>query len=267
MPCANCGKILYVPVCPDCGTPAEAPTDAHVGPPPSPPPSPSPGGSPRPVRGWGCAAMAAVGLSMLLDLVGTLALVLLAFLLDRMSGAGRADVIGWYVTITNLASRAGEVIFVIAAVLVIIWLYRARRNLDAFGLPATMRAGWAIGGWFVPFVNLVVPVRVMLDVGRKSAIRRAGALTGIWWAAWLGSYVADALAFVDYSHFVYGTSAELAAPFWHIVQRMLPGTCLGLLAGLALIALISRISRAQQILISRGAARSESTGAVSSYPA
>ncbi|MFT3785880.1 MAG: DUF4328 domain-containing protein [Tepidisphaeraceae bacterium] len=48
-------------------------------------------------------------------------------------------------------------------------------------------AGWAVGSWFVPFVNLVVPFKGLRDVLDLSDMRRpAGAgLVGIYWTMWL----------------------------------------------------------------------------------
>jgi Domain of unknown function (DUF4328) len=251
VPCSTCGRFVYVPVCPNCGTPADAPTDVQIAPPPSPAIGPWPGVPARAVRGVGYAAMAAVALSMLVHLVLRSGLVFLAHLAWRS-----ADTVSQYMRIMDAFSTAERVTVLVTATLVIVWLYRARKNLDAFGLPATMRAGWAIGGWFVPFANLVIPCRVMLDVARKSSIHPAGALVGVWWVAWLGSYVVNYLAViaaVQWHGFMDNTYAEM------LMVQLLPGAFLEILAGLVLITLISRISRAQTALISQGAAPRERT--------
>lgn len=80
-----------------------------------------------------------------------------------------------------------------AGVLTIIWCYRARKNLDAFPEAVTpIGAGWAIGGWLVPFVNLVMPYRVVANIARES-LNRAVTPTSlkVWWAVWVAYLVGD----------------------------------------------------------------------------
>ncbi|GAA1478455.1 hypothetical protein GCM10009623_29010 [Nocardioides aestuarii] len=72
-------------------------------------------------------------------------------------------------------------------VLFIIWLYRGYRSnrVDAARLPRG--AGWAIGAWFIPLVNLVLPALVVHDLNQASrplGESRAGLVT-TWWVAFL----------------------------------------------------------------------------------
>jgi hypothetical protein len=84
----------------------------------------------------------------------------------------------------------------------IVWFWRAHRNLEALGLPVRHDAGWAIGGWFVPFLNLVRPKQIANDLWGAVTAARSGepeapggsVLLGFWWAAWLGALVALPLA-------------------------------------------------------------------------
>jgi hypothetical protein len=78
-------------------------------------------------------------------------------------------------------------------VLLIIWLYRAAKNNEALGrLNPRLGPGWAIGGWFIPVANFVIPFIVMDDVWRGAdpsiargdpGWRRSSTLGAIW--AWL----------------------------------------------------------------------------------
>jgi uncharacterized protein DUF4328 len=78
-------------------------------------------------------------------------------------------------------------------VLLIIWLYRAAKNNEALGRQnARLGPGWAIGGWFIPLANFVIPFIIMDDVWRGSdpsiargdpSWRRSSTLGAIW--AWL----------------------------------------------------------------------------------
>ncbi|MGI5126372.1 DUF4328 domain-containing protein [Pseudonocardia sp. CA-107938] len=80
----------------------------------------------------------------------------------------------------------------VAAGLFIGWLVRARANVEPFG-QHRHTAGWAVGGWFVPFANLAVPGRVVADVWRASAARSgqpAGtALVTAWWLTATSTWV------------------------------------------------------------------------------
>ena len=75
---------------------------------------------------------------------------------------------------TGLAVLGGSALAVAgvsiaALVLEIIWLYRARKNLDAFPEASPQWApGWTIGAWFIPVANLVLPALVIADVVRNS---------------------------------------------------------------------------------------------------
>lgn len=78
-----------------------------------------------------------------------------------------------------------------------IWFVRVYKNLLALGIYSlTFPAGWAAGGWFVPFLNLVRPYQIAKeiwlgslpstaivdDVVRKGMDAR---LISLWWALWL----------------------------------------------------------------------------------
>ncbi|MFC8364817.1 DUF4328 domain-containing protein [Streptomyces griseorubiginosus] len=53
--------------------------------------------------------------------------------------------------------------------------------------------GWTIGAWFIPVVNLFVPRRLVLDIGRASCPaweqKRGTTLVNLWWAAWVAHAV------------------------------------------------------------------------------
>ncbi|MFI6588120.1 DUF4328 domain-containing protein [Embleya sp. NPDC050493] len=78
------------------------------------------------------------------------------------------------------------------AVLFIIWMYRARANVDLFGPSKQhLSTGWAIGGWLVPVVSLWFPKLILHDVWRASDPRtaeRGGRTPGrlpLLWAWWV----------------------------------------------------------------------------------
>jgi hypothetical protein len=85
------------------------------------------------------------------------------------------------------------------AVLFIVWQFRVAKNNEALDRPQPrFGPGWSIGGWFVPFANLVIPVLVVQDLWRGATPttrrgdpqwRRARGswLVAVWWAAWVVS--------------------------------------------------------------------------------
>lgn len=86
------------------------------------------------------------------------------------------------------------------AVLVIVFMWRASKNLQAWGRTgARLGPGWSIGSWFIPLANLVMPVLIVQDLWRGSdpAAGRDGwrgripgsALVGVWWAAWVVTWL------------------------------------------------------------------------------
>ena len=89
-----------------------------------------------------------------------------------------------------------EVIVKLAtAIFFSIWLYRAYSNLRAFDPSRRLDSspGWAVGSFFVPFVNLVIPYRAVKEVWQKSGPPDEALFSEpsppswfpIWWTFWL----------------------------------------------------------------------------------
>ena len=54
-------------------------------------------------------------------------------------------------------------------VVLIIWLYATRKNLDAFvGAAPRWAAGWTIGAWFIPIASLVLTPMIIADIARNT---------------------------------------------------------------------------------------------------
>ncbi|WP_132115737.1 DUF4328 domain-containing protein [Actinocrispum wychmicini] len=81
---------------------------------------------------------------------------------------------------------------VASMVTMLVWTYRARRNVEGLGRQRRS-PGWAIGGWFCPGVNLWFPLQIILDVGavdRPPGKARAFPLIAYaWWICWLAAWV------------------------------------------------------------------------------
>lgn len=91
-------------------------------------------------------------------------------------------------------------IAVASGVLTIVWWYRAYRAvLGSEPVGNRWSPGWAVGGWFIPFVNLVIPKLVLDEIDRISQAVHAGttswrtrartSLTGWWWGLWVGGLI------------------------------------------------------------------------------
>jgi hypothetical protein len=113
---------------------------------------------------------------------------------DVWDRADLADTLSW------AAGSVQVAVLVACAVVYVIWFWRVRVNAEVFAPDGHSKArGWVIAGWFVPFVSLWYPRRVMLDVWDASSPgnRPEGhALVNAWWTLWLlsnfaGRFVAD----------------------------------------------------------------------------
>lgn len=91
----------------------------------------------------------------------------------------------------------------------IVWCYRAAKNQEALARrPERLGAGWAVGGWFIPLANLVIPVLVLQDLWRGSdahiergdprwRIAERSWLIGWWWGLLLAALVTFAGTPID----------------------------------------------------------------------
>lgn len=107
----------------------------------------------------------------------------------------------WPNALRGLTLLLELLVLLITAVLFFVWLHRVNKNLRPLGaLYVEFTPGWAVGWFFIPFANLVMPYRVVKEVWTKSAPDTPGvssalqptgsaALVGWWWGVWLISNV------------------------------------------------------------------------------
>lgn len=148
----------------------------------------------------------ATGLTVVLwTTVGALVLAALAALRERGEYADAFESFSAYESFEDAEALAGGLLFIALlgmlaiAVLLIIWMWRAAKDLEALGrFGPSLGAGWAIGGWFVPLASLVLPCIVAVDLWKGSDATipggnadwkraRTSPLVGLWWAAWVGA--------------------------------------------------------------------------------
>lgn len=103
---------------------------------------------------------------------------------------------------------ANLILTIVGRILFVVWVYRAHLNLaflDVRGLRFT--SGWAVGWFFVPFANLIMPCLVLQEIwrasdpaappGRPSWWKKApgSLLVGFFWLALVIAFLFDRVAF------------------------------------------------------------------------
>lgn len=94
-----------------------------------------------------------------------------------------------------VAANVSFLLLLITAALFITWHYRMLRQLErTLSEPLRHSAGWAIGGWFVPLLNLVRPKQMVNDTWRATTPpgtppRWVPLSFQAWWALWVLSEV------------------------------------------------------------------------------
>ncbi len=94
---------------------------------------------------------------------------------------------------------------IVTAIFFMTWFYHVHANLKPLGASGlTYTSGWAIGCWFVPFLNLVRPQQIAQEIWRHSdpagVANRDVELPGNfvlirwWWAMWIVSNIVSNIA-------------------------------------------------------------------------
>jgi hypothetical protein len=147
----------------------------------------------------------------------------------------------------------------------LIWQHHATSNLWARGYrDLHIRPGWAVGWWFIPFANFVMPCVAMVELDRRSTAdgspRPVSPLVGAWWAVYIGGSLVVTIGLFsalwsglvdvfgganrDQTVFDLTSLAHTAAP-WLLAFGILSAVS----AGLA-IAVVRRITEAQTAMLS-----------------
>jgi hypothetical protein len=93
--------------------------------------------------------------------------------------------------VSTMAGILGVITLAIFIVF-IVFLYRASKNTELWNIMSrTWTPGWAIGGWFIPLANFVIPALVVSDIWKRtpeaptSGAADSETSTGIVWVWWV----------------------------------------------------------------------------------
>lgn len=94
------------------------------------------------------------------------------------------------VTSSIILDYVDKGVYLLAAIFIGCWIVRAHSNAQSFHIPNLLFSpAWALGGFFVPFLNLVAPYIAMNQLYQGSLKRaqhnRAPALLPCWWVTFL----------------------------------------------------------------------------------
>lgn len=129
--------------------------------------------------------------------------------------------------------------YVVGAACFIPWFHRAYKNLAALGRNRH-KAGWAIGGWFVPFLNLVRPYQIAKELalgGDQTPKKNPTNLLPTWWALVIVSGLVG--------RFLFRAETETVEDFIRFDTVSAISDVVWIVAGICLIVLIRRIVASQ----------------------
>lgn len=151
-------------------------------------------------------------------------------------------------SLLQIVATAGLVFagaYYLAAVFVALWIHRAAANAKAMSPNVPVSPFRAVGWYFVPFANFVMPFEAMDGIWRAShkpedwEAAPTSNLLRFWWAGWLTSLLLGSFAAL-----LINTAADLPAlGFAHIVG--LVSTSCSIVAALVFRRIVGRVTQTQ----------------------
>ena len=126
--------------------------------------------------------------------------------------------------------------FIITSIVTfILWFRRAYNNLHQLSTRMEYGEGWAAGAWFVPFMNLVRPYKIMKELyvtSNKILIEKVDnykplistSIVGLWWTIYIGANMFSNFATrytqnqSEISNLITGSYLNLGAKFLGIIS-------------------------------------------------
>lgn len=141
------------------------------------------------------------------------------------------------------------IVYIVSVVFFLRWFRRAYFNLGLAGVGKLFTDGWAVGAWFVPFMNLGRPFRIMSEIWmentllleRVSPLRcheltRGKMIVGIWWTV----HIINAV--IGQVEVRLSQGADTIEKIYKWTTASIISDCLILLTGLLLLFIIRRVS-------------------------
>jgi hypothetical protein len=139
------------------------------------------------------------------------------------------------------------------AIVFLMWIYRAHDNLRLLRVRGCQySAGWAVGYFFIPILNLARPLQVTQEIWKASDPQVAmgsrswqgnsnSAAAGVWWTFWL---ISGITAYLQFNLAMQSqTNLEMLKP--SVVVAMISGVA-DIFAGIFVILVINGIMRRQK---------------------
>ncbi len=155
------------------------------------------------------------------------------------------------------------VLFLASGIVWLVWQHRAHSNLRALGTTdLRYTPGWAVGWWFVPLANIVMPYLTMRELWKGSdpdagavewKTTRTTWVLPLWWGTWLATQIPAQIASVFAER--PEVSNQIATSGWFIAF-----TALVMLAGALGITLVRGIDLRQELKQAQIVARSRPAG-------
>ncbi len=95
-------------------------------------------------------------------------------------------------------------VWALSGIFILMWIYKAHKNAIEYGLNKEFTAGWAVGSFFVPIINLFRPFQAMVELYTCSespsnwksssssnfseSMASSPKLIRLWWALWMASF-------------------------------------------------------------------------------
>ncbi|MEV0092017.1 DUF4328 domain-containing protein [Streptomyces sp. NPDC050738] len=162
--------------------------------------------------------------------------------------ADRADMLLGAVGLVQVLALAAT------AVVFIIWFHRVRVNAGIFAQDSQSKgAGWAIGGWFIPFGALWIPRQIASDVWNAStqaapdgSWRKVSQVpVTAWWSAWVLSM---ALSWVGQG----AGRSEVGSVSRSTVELLMAADAADIAAAVLAVLFVRKLTRMQHIKATEG---------------
>lgn len=166
----------------------------------------------------------------------------------------RLGEMNWFDVVKALNSLLTIFALVATAVAFLMWLHRASKNLRHLGAADTeYSSGLAVGSFFIPFANLVIPYRAVKEIWVRSDPRLAepgeeswqqsgsSSLLGWWWGLWIVSN------FVSQAVFRLNLQAETYDQLFNLAKVEIVADAFTIIAAVLAIMVVRGIDRRQEL--------------------